>query len=46
MCDFGGVVDFYWDFTLAEKVSAPFVSSQLKTEKTEMGCIFLTAVDT
>ena len=46
MCDFGGVVDFYWDFTLAEKVSAPFDFSQLKTEKTEMGYTFLTAADT
>ena len=26
--------------------SAPFVFSQLKTEKIEMGCTFLTAADT
>ena len=48
MCDFGGVIDFQWDFTWAEKRvrAIRFFFSQLKTEKTEMGYTFLTAADT
>ena len=44
---FGGRGRFLMGFYMGGKnESAPFIFSQLKTEKTEMGYTFLTAVDT